>query len=160
MYLRDALRRKDGKAHTYWRLVRSGAPRPQGGARDRRATGRARRRRARSGERTRAGDRVDATTVKEIVGTMEARYGTANRVWVVDPSMASAGNLAWLRQTGRRYLIGTAKSELRKWAAQITASKAWITVRDGSRRSCSTASACTSPNGSDPLRLDALGLKR
>jgi hypothetical protein len=31
-----------------------------------------------------AGNRTDVTTVEEIIGTMEARYGQANRVWVMD----------------------------------------------------------------------------
>jgi hypothetical protein len=34
----------------------------------------------------------------------------------MDRGMTSAENLEWLQQTGRRYLLGTAKSELRKWA--------------------------------------------
>ena len=46
-----------------------------------------------------AGNRTDVTTVEEIVGTMEARYGQAQRIWVMDRGMTSAENLAWLRQT-------------------------------------------------------------
>jgi hypothetical protein len=38
------------------------------------------------------------------------------RVWITDRGMASADNLAWLRQTGRRYIIGAPKSELKKFA--------------------------------------------
>ena len=45
--------------------------------------------------------------------------------------MTSAANLAWLRQTGRRYLVGTPKSELRKWAAQLADAQDWQAVRDG-----------------------------
>ena len=52
------------------------------------------------------GNRVDVTTVEEIVETMESRYGMAQRVWVMDRGMCSASNLDWLRETGRRYLIG------------------------------------------------------
>lgn len=95
-----------------------------------------------------AGNRADATTVKEIVGTMEARYGTPNRVWVMDRGMTSAENLAWLRQTGRRYLIGTAKSELRKWASQISQAKDWITVRDGIE-----VKVCPGPEGEETFVL-------
>src|SRR5229473_2245739 len=40
-----------------------------------------------------AGNRTDVTTVKEIVGTMEARYGQAQRIWVMDRGMTSAANL-------------------------------------------------------------------
>ena len=45
--------------------------------------------------------------------------------------MTSAANLAWLRQTERRYLVGTLKSELRKWTAQIADAHEWQTVRAG-----------------------------
>jgi len=34
----------------------------------------------------------------------------------MDRGMASAENVAWLRQTGRRYIPGTPKAQLRKWA--------------------------------------------
>ena len=77
------------------------------------------------------GNRVDVTTVKEIVGTMEARYGLAQRIWVMDRGMVSADNIAWLQTTGRRYLVGTAKSDLRKWAREIADERDWQQVRDG-----------------------------
>ena len=78
-----------------------------------------------------AGNRPDVTTVKEIVGTMETRYGMAQRIWVMDRGMTSAANLAWLRETGRRYLVGTPKSELRRWAPQLAEAQDWYTVREG-----------------------------
>ena len=78
-----------------------------------------------------AGNRTDVTTVEEIVETMEARYGIAERVWVMDRGMSSAENVAWLQETGRRYLIGTPKSELKKWSGAITEDRDWRTVRDG-----------------------------
>jgi transposase len=78
-----------------------------------------------------AGNRTDVTTVEDIVEAMEARYGLAQRIWVMDRGMTSADNLEWLRQTGRRYLVGTPKSELRKWARAIADARDWQTVRDG-----------------------------
>ena len=57
------------------------------------------------------GDTVDVTTVKEIVEAMELRFGKARRVWVMDRGMVSAENIAWLNATGRRYVLGTARSE-------------------------------------------------
>src|SRR3990170_1235387 len=66
-----------------------------------------------------AGNRTDVTTVEEIVEAMEARYGMAQRIWVMDRGMTSADNLDWLRETGRRYLVGTPKSELKKWAGAL-----------------------------------------
>ena len=47
------------------------------------------------------GNRVDVTTVKEIVTTMEARFGAARRVWVMDagwPARTTCGFSA--RQAG------------------------------------------------------------
>jgi hypothetical protein len=58
-----------------------------------------------------AGNRTDVTTVEEIVETMETRFGLARRIWVMDRGMTSAENIAWLKRTGRRYLIGTPKSD-------------------------------------------------
>ncbi len=75
-----------------------------------------------------AGNRTDVTTVEEIVEAMEARYGVAHRIWVMDRGMTSEDNLEWLRGGGRRYLVGTPKSELRKWAPQIAEARDWRTV--------------------------------
>ncbi|MHC4163755.1 MAG: IS1634 family transposase, partial [Planctomycetota bacterium] len=57
------------------------------------------------------GNRVDVTTVEEIVEEMEERYGKAGRIWVMDRGMVSEDNLQWLREGQRRYLVGTPKSE-------------------------------------------------
>src|ERR1035437_2960098 len=56
-----------------------------------------------------AGNRVDVTTLQEIVQTMERRYGRADRIWVGDRGMVSADNIAFLKQSGRRYIVGTPK---------------------------------------------------
>jgi len=95
-----------------------------------------------------AGNRTDVTTVEEIVGTMEARYGLANRVWVMDRGMTSAENVAWLQQTARRYLIGAPKSELRKWAREIAEATDWQTVREGVE-----AKLCPGPDGAETFVL-------
>jgi transposase len=95
-----------------------------------------------------AGNRTDVTTVEEIVETMEARYGLANRIWVMDRGMTSAENVAWLRRTGRRYVIGTPKSELHKWAREIAERKDWKAVRDGVE-----AKLCVGPDGVETFVL-------
>lgn len=77
------------------------------------------------------GNRTDVTTVEEIVEAMEERYGTAKRVWVMDRGMTSEANLEWLREGGRKYLVGTPRSELRKWERELVASDGWDKVRDG-----------------------------
>jgi hypothetical protein len=95
-----------------------------------------------------AGNRTDVTTVAEIVEQMEERYGLAQRIWVTDRGMTSAENLAWLQQTGRRYLLGTAKSELRKWARAIAAAHDWQSVREGVE-----AKLCAGPDGKETFVL-------
>ncbi len=95
-----------------------------------------------------AGNRHDATTVEEIVTTMEARFGVAHRIWVMDRGMTSAENVSWLQQSGRRYLIGTPKSELRKWSREIAEAKDWSTVRPGVE-----AKLCVGPDGAETFVL-------
>jgi transposase len=65
------------------------------------------------------------------VATMEARHGIPGRVWIAGRGMASAENLAWLRQTGRRYIIGAPKSELKKFACELSDRGGWRAVREG-----------------------------
>jgi transposase len=95
-----------------------------------------------------AGNRTDVTTVEEIVEAMEARYGLAQRIWVMDRGMTSEDNLEWLRQTGRRYLVGTPKSELKKWAGAIAEARDWQAVRDGIE-----AKQCAGPDGIETFVL-------
>jgi transposase len=78
-----------------------------------------------------AGNVHDSRTLQTIVATMEARHGVLGRVWIADRGMASAGNLAWLRRTGRRYVIGAPKSELKKFAAELGRPDGWRTVHEG-----------------------------
>ena len=77
-----------------------------------------------------AGNTHDSRTVQTIVDTMEARHGVVGRVWIADRGMASAANLAWLRQTGRRYIIGAPKADLRKFAAELATASGWHEIRD------------------------------
>jgi transposase len=78
-----------------------------------------------------AGNTHDSRTLQTIVATMEARHGMLGRVWITDRGMASAGNLAWLRQTGRRYIIGAPKSELKKFAPELACPDGWRAVHEG-----------------------------
>lgn len=77
------------------------------------------------------GNTHDSRTLQTIVATMEARHGVVGRVWITDRGMASAANLAWLRETGRRYIIGAPKSELRKFAASLATASGWRVIRAG-----------------------------
>ena len=95
-----------------------------------------------------AGNRVDVTTVEEIVEEMERRYGKAGRVWVMDRGMVSEDNLAWLREGGRRYLVGTPKSELKKWERELVDRDGWKDVRDGLE-----VKICPGPDGEEAFLL-------
>src|SRR6266849_382670 len=78
-----------------------------------------------------AGNTHDSQTLQRIVTAMEARHGMLGRVWISDRGMASADNLTWLRRTGRRYIIGAPKSELKKFAAELTRPDGGRTVHEG-----------------------------
>ena len=82
------------------------------------------------GYETFAGNRSDVTTVEEIVQTMEDRYGRADRIWAMDRGMVSQDNLEFLRQGGRRYIVGTPKSMLRQFERQLLAPD-WTSIREG-----------------------------
>ena len=77
------------------------------------------------------GNRVDVTTVEEIVGKMEARFGLAQRVWVMDRGMASRKNVEWLQRTGRRYVLGAARTEVKRWEKAFVDEQGWTSVREG-----------------------------
>lgn len=94
------------------------------------------------------GNRVDVTTAEEMVGTIEARYGKAGRVWVMDRGMVSEDNLAWMREGGRRYLVGTPKSELRKWEKELVEKRGWKEVREGLE-----VKLCAGPEGTEAFLL-------
>ena len=77
-----------------------------------------------------AGNTADVTTVKQIVTTMEDRYGKSDRIWVMDRGMVSEANLQFLREGGRRYIVGTPKSLLKKFEQQLL-SQDWHKIREG-----------------------------
>ena len=77
-----------------------------------------------------AGNRNDATTLEEIVEHIEELYGRASRIWVMDRGMAGEGNVEFLREGGRRYIVGTAKNSLRKFERELLAQD-WRQVHAG-----------------------------
>jgi transposase len=77
-----------------------------------------------------AGNRTDVTTVEEVVESMEQKYGRADRVWVMDRGMTSEENLEFLRERKSKYLVGTPKSDLKKFEAELLKND-WTTVREG-----------------------------
>lgn len=77
-----------------------------------------------------AGNRNDATTVEEMVEHIEGLYGRARRIWVMDRGMVSEDNVEFLREGGRRYILGTAKSSLRRFERELLAAD-WKQVHAG-----------------------------
>lgn len=77
-----------------------------------------------------AGNRADVTTLKEMVEVMEGRYGKANRIWVMDRGMSSGGNVAFLNQDNRRYILGAHRGHLRRYESELETND-WQTVHAG-----------------------------
>jgi transposase len=94
-----------------------------------------------------AGNRVDVTTLQAMVEVMERRYGRANRIWVGDRGMVSADNIAFLKRSGRRYIVGTPKSMLKQFQRELLGED-WHTIRDGLE-----VKLCPSPDGDETFVL-------
>jgi transposase len=77
-----------------------------------------------------SGRTTDVTTVKKIVDGMEERFGKVNRVWVMDRGMMSAQNIVWLNATKRRYVMGTVRAELKRFAKEIAEKTDWHQIRE------------------------------
>jgi transposase len=76
------------------------------------------------------GNRADSTTVQEIVKKVEDEHGKAQRIWVMDRGNVSEANLAFLRERGGLYLVGTPKAMLRKARGELSP-QGWTEVREG-----------------------------
>jgi transposase len=66
----------------------------------------------------------------------------------MDRGIASQENVAWLNETGRRYVIGTPKAELKRWAKEIEDSATWRRIRDDVE-----VKVCRGPEGSETFLL-------
>ena len=93
------------------------------------------------------GNRNDATTVEEMVQALEKKYGKASRVWVMDRGMASEDNVEFLKQEGRRYILGTPKSMLRRFERDLL-SQEWKQVHEGLE-----VRLCPAPQGEEVFIL-------
>lgn len=66
------------------------------------------------------GNTNDSKTVETIVQAMEAKYGRANRIWVMDRGMVREDNLKFLRQRGGSDIVGTPKAMRRRFEQYLT----------------------------------------
>lgn len=76
------------------------------------------------------GNRHDSKTWKEIVLTMEGRYGKADRIWCGDRGMMSRDNLEFMQSGDRQYIIGASKATLKRFEQELL-KEDWKTVRKG-----------------------------
>lgn len=94
-----------------------------------------------------AGNRHDSKTVEQVVEHVEKIYGRANRIWVMDRGMVSEDNVEYLKKEGRRYIVGTPKSQLRKYEQELL-SKEWRQVHEGLQ-----VRLCPAPDGKEVFIL-------
>ncbi len=87
------------------------------------------------------GNRNDVKTWQDIVTTMEARYGKADRIWCGDRGMMSKGNIEFMESENRHYIIGASKGTLKQFERELLESD-WRTIRDGLE-----VKLCQSPGG-------------
>ena len=76
-----------------------------------------------------AGNTPDATALPTIVETIGARFGSARRVWVMDRGLATAPNLQYLQEHHQSFLVGTPRSQLTEFDAEL-ATRDWQEIRN------------------------------
>jgi transposase len=76
------------------------------------------------------GNRNDVKTWQQMVTTMEARYGKADRIWCGDRGMMSKENIEFMESGGRQYIIGASKGTLKQFERELL-TEDWHTIRDG-----------------------------
>jgi transposase len=74
------------------------------------------------------GNRADVSTMETILRMVERKYGRARRIWVFDRGIVSEENLAAIRKRGGQYLVGTPRSQLKRFAADLVKEN-WTCVR-------------------------------
>jgi transposase len=74
------------------------------------------------------GNRADVSTMETILRMVERKYGKARRIWVFDRGIVSEENLAAIRQRGGQYLVGTPRSQMKQFEAELLQDD-WTQVR-------------------------------
>ena len=79
-----------------------------------------------------AGNTADCTTLKDCLAKIEALYGKARRVWVMDRGVPTEATLEEMRRDGVAYLVGTPRRQLKKLEKDLVA-RPWEQVHEGVR---------------------------
>ena len=74
------------------------------------------------------GNRADVSTMETILRMVERKYGKARRIWVFDRGIVSEENLAAIRKRGGQYLVGTPRSQMKQFEAELLKDD-WTRVR-------------------------------
>src|ERR1700746_1720601 len=74
------------------------------------------------------GNRADVSTMETILRMVERKYGKARRIWVMDRGIVSEENLAAIRRRGGQYLVGTPRSQMKRFEEELLKDD-WIQVR-------------------------------
>src|ERR1700752_190700 len=74
------------------------------------------------------GNRTDVSTMETVLRMVERKYGKARRIWVFDPGIVSEENLEAIRKRGGYYLVGTPRSQMKQFEAELLKDD-WTRVR-------------------------------
>jgi transposase len=74
------------------------------------------------------GNRADVSTIETILRMVERKYGKARRIWVFDRGIVSEENLAAIRKRDGQYLVGTPRSQMKRFEAELL-QDGWVRVR-------------------------------
>src|ERR1700728_2336616 len=74
------------------------------------------------------GNRADVSTMETILRMVERKYGKARRIWVFDRGIVSEENLAAIRKRDGQYLVGTPRSQMKQFEAELLKPD-WTQVR-------------------------------
>jgi transposase len=74
------------------------------------------------------GNRADVSTIETILRMVERKYGKARRIWVFDRGIVSEENLAAIRKRDGQYLVGTPRSQMKRFEAELLKGD-WVRVR-------------------------------
>jgi len=75
------------------------------------------------------GNRADVSTMETILRMVERKYGKARRIWVFDRGIVSEENLASIRKREGQYLVGTPRSQMKQFEAELLNKEGWNQVR-------------------------------